>query len=126
LPLSEALGLQMSFERIQSQSHKIENSIVEAFYDRFTTKFELKENNETVYSSYLCFCPVRKKELLINGTPFTLKIFWLLLWQSKLENDHGIVVKELLHRRRKRSIGLLIYLGVITSVKVGLVVISQT
>jgi hypothetical protein len=125
-PLIEALGLQMSFERIQSQSHKIENSIVEACYDRFTTKFELIENNETLYSSYLCFRPIRKKELLINGTPFTLKIFWFVLWQSKLENNYGIVVKELLPRRRKRSIGLLIYLGIITSVKIGLVVLSQT
>jgi hypothetical protein len=116
----------MSFERIQSQSHKIEKSIVEACYDRFTTKFELIENNETLYSSYLCFLPIRKKELLINGTPFTLKIFWFVLWQSKLENNHGIVVKELLPRRRKRSVGLLIYLGIITSVKIGLVVLSQT
>ncbi|MBR9729652.1 hypothetical protein ACFOD0_15850 [Shewanella intestini] len=116
----------MSFERIQSQSHNIENSVVEARYDRFTTKFELKENGETIYRSFLCFWPFRSKKLLINGSPVTLKIFWLLLWQSKLEDNHGTAVKELLYRRRKRSVGLLIYLGIITSVKVGLVVLSQT
>lgn len=116
----------MSFERVQSQSHTIEDSIVAVSYDRFTTKFELKENNKTVYSSYLCFRPITKKALLINGTHCTLKIFWLLLWQSKLENSQGIVVNELLYRRRKRSIGLLIYLGIITTVKIGLGVLSQS
>ena len=116
----------MSFERIQSQSHKIENTTVVACYDRFTTKFELKNDNEIYYSAYLCFMPIRKKVLLINRTPFTLKIFWLLLWQSKLESDHGIVVSELLYRRRKRSIALLVYVGIITSIKLGLVVLSQT
>ncbi|MFT6689851.1 MAG: hypothetical protein ACJAXH_000357 [Colwellia sp.] len=116
----------MGFERIQAQRHKIGNSTLETCYDRFTTKFELKENEKIIYSAFLCVCPIRKKEILINETAFTLKIYWLVLWQSKLENNDGVVVKKLLCRRRKRSIGLLIYVAIITSVKIGLGVLSQT
>jgi hypothetical protein len=116
----------MGFERIQAQRHKIGNLTLEACYDRFTTKFELKENEKIIYSAFLCAGPIRTKEILINGTAFTLKVFWLVLWQSKLKNNDGVVVKELLCRRRTKSIGVLIYIAIITSVKIGLGVLSQT
>jgi hypothetical protein len=42
------------------------------------------------------------------------------LWKSQLANTDGVVVKELLQRRRKKSIGLLIYFALISSVKIGI------
>jgi hypothetical protein len=88
-------------------------------YDRFTTRFEITSDEEVVYSS-LVLLPIKKTTILINNQQFTLKIFWFILWQSQLVNADGVVVKELLYRRRKKSIGLLIYFALISSVKVGI------
>jgi hypothetical protein len=116
----------MGFTRVQTQQHKLESVLLDVSYDRFTTKFELKENGSLVYSSFLALLPIRRSELLINGKPYTLKIFWLLLWQSKLQNENGLVIPELLYLRRKRSIGLLIYAAFITSAKIAIGFMSQT
>jgi hypothetical protein len=109
----------MAFERIQKQTHTIADKTVLVSYDRFTTRFEIKSDEEVVYSS-LVLLPIKKTKILINNQQFTLKIFWFILWQSQLVNADGVVVKELLYRRRKKSIGLLIYFALISSVKVGI------
>ncbi|MBA6254392.1 hypothetical protein [Colwellia sp. MB3u-55] len=109
----------MAFERIQKQPHTIADKTVLVSYDRFTTRFEIKSDEEVVYSS-LVLLPIKKTKILINNQQFTLKIFWFILWQSQLVNADGVVVKELLYRRRKKSIGLLIYFALISSVKVGI------
>mgnify|MGYP000559791721 CR=1 FL=1 len=116
----------MGFVRVQKQRHNIESIVLDASYDRFTTKFELKENDKLIYSSYLGLLPIRKCELIISGKPFTLKIFWLLFWQSKLINSNGVVISELIYQRRKRSIGLLIYLAIASMAKISIVLLSKT
>ena len=109
----------MAFEGIQKQTHTIADKTVFFSYDRFTTRFEIKSEEEVIYSS-LVLLPIKKPKILINNQQFTLKIFWFILWQSQLVNADGVVVKELLYRRRKKSIGLLIYFALISSVKVGI------
>ena len=120
-PLNEALGCNqiMVFERIQKQTHIIAGTTVLVSYDRFTTRFEIKSEKEVIYSSLILF-PIKKSKILINNQQFTLKIFWLILWQSQLVNVDGVAVKELLYRRRKRSIGMLIYFALISSIKLGI------
>ena len=108
----------MAFERIQKQTHTIANKTVLVSYDRFTTRFEIKSEEEVIYSS-LVLIPIKKSKILINNQQFTLSIFGLILWKSQLVNDDGVVIKELLQRRRKKSIGLLIYFALISSVKIG-------
>ena len=110
----------MAFERIQKQSHTIEDTSISVSYDRFTTRFEIKSSTEVIYSSLLLFFPIRNAKILINNQEYSLKILWFLLWRSKLTNSEGIVVKELLYRRRKKSIGLFIYFLLITMVKIGI------
>ena len=109
----------MVFERIQKQTHIIEDKTVFVSYDRFTTRFEIKSEEEIIYSS-LVLLPINKPKILINNQQFTLNIFWLILWKSQLINTDGVVVKELLQRRRKKSIGLLIYFALVSSVKIGI------
>jgi len=109
----------MVFERIQKQTHTIADKIVFVSYDRFTTRFEIKSEEEVIYSS-LVLLPIKKPKILINNQQFILSIFWLILWKSQLVNTDGVVVKELLYRRRKKSIGLLIYFALISSVKIGI------
>jgi hypothetical protein len=109
----------MAFERIQKQTHIIAGTTVLVSYDRFTTRFEIKSEEEVIYSS-LILLPIKKTKILINNQQFTLKIFWLILWQSQLVNVDGVAVKELLYRRRKRSIGMLIYFALISSIKLGI------
>ena len=110
----------MAFERIQKQSHIIAETKVFVSYDRFTTRFEIKNEEGVIYSSLLLFLPIRNAEILVNNQPFTLKILWLILWQSKLINAKGVIVSELLYRRRKTSIGLFIYFMLVSSVKIGI------
>lgn len=110
----------MSFERFQKQTHIIAGTKILASYDRFTTRFKIETENKTLYSS-LTLLPIKKSKIVIDNKAFTLKIFWLILWKSQLNHiDDSIAVKELLYRRYKKSIGLLIYFSLTMSVKVGL------
>jgi hypothetical protein len=98
----------MAFERIQRQTHIIADTKVSASYDRFTTRFEIKNEKEIIYSSLLLFVPIRNAKISINKQDFTFKIIWIILWQSKLFSNNDVVVKELIPSRRRKSIGLLI------------------
>jgi hypothetical protein len=114
----------MNFERIQSQKHEIADSTIDVLYDRFTTKFVVKENNALIYSVFLGICPIRKSEIVVNGNSYSLEIFWLLLWRSKIINKGSVVINELLARRRRQSIVVLVYMAIITSMKIGLTFVS--
>ena len=114
----------MVFERVQKQSHRVADSELTISYDRFTTRFTIKAAEEVLHSSLLMFIPIRNKELSINNQLFTLKIRWLILWQSKLENSKGVVIKEFLYLRRRKSINLFIYLILITSIKAGIILFA--
>jgi len=110
----------MAFERSQEQTHTIADTTVVVSYDRFTTRFKVKKDDEIIYSALLLFLPFRNADIAINNQAFTLKIRWFILWQSKLVNAEGIVITELLARRRKKSIGFFIYFLLLSSVKVGI------
>ncbi len=110
----------MAFERIQEQAHTIAGSTIVVSYDRFTTRFKIKKENEIIYSALLLFLPFRNADVAINNQLFTLNILWFILWQSKLVNTDGIVITELLERRRKKSIGMFIYFLLLSSIKIGI------
>jgi len=114
----------MRFERIQTQRHEVSDSTIDVLYDRFTTKFVVKENNAPIYSAFLGIGPIRKSGIVVNGSSYTLEITWLLLWQSKLKSKDSVVINELLARRRRQSIVMLIYMAIITSMKIGLTFLS--
>lgn len=116
----------MGFIRVQKQRHKIESTDIYVSYDRFTTRLKIKSDDNVVYSAYLALLPFRKDNIIINKKQYTLKVFWLLLWKSSLEDSNKVVIDELLYLRRKRSIGLLIYAILITSVKIGIGLMSKT
>jgi len=110
----------MAFERIHKQTHIIAGTTVRVCYDRFTSRFEVKSESEVIYSSLLLLLPIKNVDISINKQKFTLKIRWFILWQSTLVNSTGVVVSELLYRRRKKSINLFIYFMLISSIKIAI------
>lgn len=115
----------MPFERIQMQQHKIENRVLTASYDRFTTRFSLCLDGAPLYHCYLIWAPVRRAVIDVAGLPLKLHITWLLLWRAKLINANTTFVDELLSTRRKKSINLMIYLSLLTSIKLAVVLLAK-
>lgn len=115
----------MPFERIQTQQHQVANRILTAHYDRFTTRFSLCLDGAPLYHCYLIWAPVRRDRIDVAGLPLTLHITWLLLWRAKLTNSTTTFVEELLAIRRKKSINLMIYLAVLTSIKLTVVLLAR-
>lgn len=117
----------MSFKRIQQQTHLIAGSTVLVLYDRFTTRFTIKkeDSDSIIFTCYLAFLPFRKAKIDINYHPFILKIRWFLLWRSTLINESGVVIKELLERRRRQSISLGIYLLLVSSIKFSVILLNH-
>jgi len=116
----------MKFERVQNQSHEFGDCTVDVSYDRFTSKFQLREREVVIYSAYLFWLPFRRKKLSIGANSYQLTIFWLILWSSKLHNDDGVLIKELLWWRRRKSINLLIYIAIINAIRFALVLAVKT
>lgn len=114
----------MKFQRIQKRQHTFESSELDVSYDRLTTKFELKENGTLVYSVFLGLLPFRRSKLVINYKPSTITIFWMIFWFSKLRNSDGSVIPELLPQRRRKSIGVLAYIVLITTMKVSIALMA--
>ncbi len=112
------LGCNMpTFERIQKHQHFVNGQPLAAYYDRITTKFSLEYQGKLVLSKYLLFWPSHKAKVQINAGTYTLKITWLLVWNAYLKANKKVVVKELLPQRRRRSVILLGYFIVITSIR---------
>jgi hypothetical protein len=110
----------MKFQRFQKRQHTFASSELDVSYDRLTTKFELKENSTLVYSAFLGLLPFRRSKLVINDKRATLTIFWMIFWSSKLQNSDDPVVSELLPQRRRKSIGVLAYVVLITTIKISI------
>lgn len=106
------------FERMQTSQHVIANSTILVSYDRLSTRFIVKANGDIVFNKLLLFLPIHNATLTFDETIFTLRIRWFLIWSSNLSVNNEIIVKELLYRRRKRSIGLLMYFVFASVVKV--------
>ncbi|MFQ6371412.1 hypothetical protein [Shewanella sp. YIC-542] len=99
----------MHFERFQTHQHNIAGSILDVSYDRLTTKFELRADGSVVYSKYLWCWPKHRAVINMGGGDYLLKVYRFLLWGAKLSDNDALLVKELLPKRRRRSIVFLGY-----------------
>lgn len=120
----------MAFKRIQTQTHQLGGRNLEVSYNRLTTRFKVVSEGRELYSKLLLFWPIHRAKLVIGKTiassesdQYELKIWWFLLWSAQLSLSRDLstpaklVIPELLEIRRRRSLGRLIYKGVIGSVR---------
>ena len=114
----------MGFERIQSDQHHILNGRVDVSYDRFTTQFKLAVEGSIVYSRHLWFWPRHSAVIKIGTNEYFLNVYWLLIWRARLSDKNTIIIKELLPKRRRRSISLLGYSAFIILVRALILVFS--
>lgn len=99
----------MSFERFHQHRHIVGGNSVCFSYDRFKTKFEVKVGDSITYSKYLLFWPKHKATVQIGSSSYGLCVYSFLIWRSYLKKDNSVVVKELLPKRRRRSLILFGY-----------------
>lgn len=99
----------MSFERFHKHRHIVADNMVCVSYDRFTTKFEVKIGSTIAYSKYFCFWPRHNATIQIGSSSYALSVYWFFIWGASLKKGDTVVVKELLPKRRRRSISLLGY-----------------
>jgi hypothetical protein len=99
----------MIFERYQLHRQTLCGKTLDVSYDRFTTAFEMRVDSECVYKKHLCFWPWHNNTIKVAGQTFTVKIVWFVIWQSSLQQPQHVVIKELLPKRRRRSISLVGY-----------------
>jgi len=120
----------MRFERQQHKTHLIDNHKIEVSYDRFTTRFSLSINEQWVYTRLLLLGPWRKQNLIINDIPYYLSIRWFVLWRSSLTPQQSSPqrpsIKELLPQRRRKSIMIALYIGLISTIKLTLGILSES
>ncbi|GGQ25336.1 hypothetical protein [Shewanella litoralis] len=120
----------MRFERQQHKTHLIDNHKIEVSYDRFTTRFNLSINEQRVYTRLLLLGPWRKQQLMINDTPYSLTIRWFVLWRSSLTPQQSSLqrpfITELLPQRRRKSIMIALYIGLISTIKLTLGILSES
>ncbi|MCT8987439.1 hypothetical protein [Shewanella phaeophyticola] len=118
----------MQFERQQHKTHIIDNQKIDVCYDRFTTRFSLSINEHQIFSRLLLLSPWRKQQLMINNIPYNLTIKWFVLWRSSLTPQQSSPqrpsIEELLPQRRRKSIMITLYLGLISSIKLTLMTLS--
>lgn len=120
----------MAFKRIQTQTHQLGERRLEVSYNQLTTRFKIVSEGETLYSKLLLFWPIHRAKLVIGPTKspsesslHELRVCWFLLWSAQLSLSRDLstpaklVIPELLEIRRRRSLGRLIYKGVIGSVR---------
>ncbi|KVX01139.1 hypothetical protein [Shewanella frigidimarina] len=120
----------MAMTRQQHKAHLIDNQKIDVYYDRFTTRFSLAVNEQRVYSRLLLLSPWRKQQIMINNIPYNLTIGWFVLWRSSLTPDQSSPqhpsITELLPQRRRKSIMIAIYAGLISAIKLTLVILSYS
>jgi len=116
--------------RQQHKAHLIDNQKIAACYDRFSTRFSLSVNQQQVYSRLLLLSPWRKQHIIINNIPYNLTIRWFVLWRSSLTpaqpSPQRPSISELLPQRRRKSIVIAIYAGLISAIKLTLVILSYS
>ena len=99
----------MVFKRIQQHNHQVGGNLISVRYQPLTTKLTLHSNNNQVLQKHLCFRPFHKVDVCIDGIFYTVKITWVILWQSRLYRKQTLIIKELLPQRRRRSITMISY-----------------
>lgn len=120
----------MAMTRQQHKAHLIDNQKIDVYYHRFTTRFSLAVNEQRVYSRLLLLSPWRKQQIMINNISYNLTIRWFVLWRSSLTlaqpSPQRLSITELLPQRRRKSIMIAIYAGLISAIKLTLVVLSYS
>ena len=120
----------MAMTRQQHKVHLIDNQKIAVCYDHFSTRFSLSVNQQQVYSRLLLLGPWRKQLIMINNIPYNLTIRWFVLWRSSLTPDQPSPqrpsITELLPQRRRKSIVIAIYAGLISAIKLTLVILSYS
>ena len=120
----------MAMTRQQHKAHLIDNQKIDVYYDRFTTRFSLAVNEQRVYSRLLLLSPWRKKQIMINNISYNLTIGWFVLWRSSLTpaqpSPQRLSITELLPQRRRKSIMIAIYVGLISAIKLTLGILSYS
>ncbi|MGI2174633.1 hypothetical protein [Shewanella ulleungensis] len=118
----------MRFERQQHKTHIIDDQKIDVRYDRFTTRFSLSINEQRVYSRLLLLSPWRKQQIMVNNIPYNLTIRWFVLWRSSLTPQQSAPqrpsIEELLPQRRRKSIMIALYVGLISTIKLTLMTLS--
>tara|TARA_R110001592_G_scaffold197427_1_gene445415 strand:+ start:2439 stop:2810 length:372 start_codon:yes stop_codon:yes gene_type:complete len=120
----------MAMTRQQHKAHLIDNQKIDVYYHRFTTRFSLAVNEQRVYSRLLLLSPWRKQQIMINNISYNLTIRWFVLWRSSLTpaqpSPQRLSITELLPQRRRKSIMIAIYAGLISSIKLTLGILSYS
>jgi hypothetical protein len=120
----------MAMTRQQHKVHLIDNHKIAVCYDCFSTRFSLSVNQQQVYSRLLLLSPWRKQQIMINNIPYNLIIRWFVLWRLSLTPDQPSPqrpsITELLPQRRRKSIVIAIYAGLISAIKLTLVILSYS
>ena len=120
----------MAMTRQQHKAHLIDNQKIDVYYDRFTTRFSLAVNEQRVYSRLLLLSPWRKQQIMINNISYNLTIRWFVLWRSSLTpaqpSPQRLSITELLPQRRRKSIMIAIYAGLISAIKLTLGILSYS
>ncbi|WP_350431504.1 hypothetical protein ABIS04_14580 [Shewanella sp. H8] len=120
----------MAMTRQQHKEYLIDNRKIDVYYDRFTTRFSIVINQQRIYSRLLLLSPWRKQQIMINNIPYNLTIRWFVLWRSSLTpaqpSPQRPSITELLPQRRRKSIMIVIYGGLISAIKLTLVVLSYS
>ena len=93
----------------QQHGHEVGGNVITVRYQPLTTTLTLYSNGSKLLHKHLCFWPFHKVDFQVENTSYTLKIKWMILWQSRLYNNQTLVVKELLPQRRRRSITMISY-----------------
>lgn len=99
----------MVFKLAQQCGHNVDGNLINVRYQPFSTKLTIYNNESQLLKKYLCFWPFHKVDFQVGNTCYTLKIKWMILWQSRLYKEQTLVVKELLPQRRRRSITMISY-----------------
>ncbi|MCL1149578.1 hypothetical protein [Shewanella ulleungensis] len=72
--------------------------------------------------------PWRKQQIMVNNIPYNLTIRWFVLWRSSLTPQQSAPqrpsIEELLPQRRRKSIMIALYVGLISTIKLTLMTLS--
>ena len=115
----------MKWNRKQGRQHQLNSTEWVVQYDRLTTEFTVHVKDVCHVRRYLLFWPIHRFLVEVDNSKYVLDIRWFLLWRSRLKHNDSVVIDELLPLRRRRSIAMLGYIALVTSLKLGYVLFAS-
>ncbi|OCW96092.1 hypothetical protein [Alishewanella sp. HH-ZS] len=106
------------FERIQKETHIVEDRKLTASYDRFSTVFTLTLDDKILVSKRFVFTSKYESEIEVASKIYKVHVFAFILWRSKLTENNQVIIEELIPSRKRKSIGGLIYSLVVGAARV--------